>query len=148
VGHVPGQHDVAVSELRRARSGSRGYHRDQSGRNGWDAAQRLHGGFSFSGPDGLTTSGMLVSTTTSHGKVKAPACGDGKWWADKAHRNPDRKRPNLHVVVSECSFCFPEPAAAVYARIGSPQSLQSARRLRFEGTSQCLRNVLCASFCL
>jgi hypothetical protein len=43
-----------------------------------------HGGFSFSGPDGLTMSGMLVSTTTSYGQVNAPGCGDGKWWADKA----------------------------------------------------------------
>ena len=42
------------------------------------------GGFSFSGPDGLTMSGMLVSTSTSQGQVNAPGCGDGKWWADKA----------------------------------------------------------------
>jgi IPT/TIG domain len=41
------------------------------------------GGFSFSGPDGLTMSGMLVSTTTSQGQVNAPGCGDGRWWADK-----------------------------------------------------------------
>jgi hypothetical protein len=45
-----------------------------------------NGGFSFSGPDGLTMSGMLVSTTTSSGQVNAPGCGDGVvgWWADKA----------------------------------------------------------------
>jgi hypothetical protein len=44
------------------------------------------GGFSFSGPDGLTMSGMLVSTSTSSGQVNAPGCGDGLvgWWADKA----------------------------------------------------------------
>ena len=44
------------------------------------------GGFSFSGPDGLTMSGMLASTTTSYGQVNAPGCGDGKWWADKAQQ--------------------------------------------------------------
>lgn len=43
-----------------------------------------NGGFSFVGADGLTMSGMLVSTTTSYGQVNAPGCGDGKWWADKA----------------------------------------------------------------
>ena len=42
------------------------------------------GGFSFSGPDGLTMSGMLVSTSTSYGQANAPGCGDGRWWADKA----------------------------------------------------------------
>lgn len=44
------------------------------------------GSFSFSGPDGLTMSGMLASTTTSYGQVNAPGCGDGVvgWWADKA----------------------------------------------------------------
>jgi len=46
------------------------------------SAQR--GGFSFSGPDGLTMSGMLVSTSTSYGQANAPGCGDGRWWADKA----------------------------------------------------------------
>jgi hypothetical protein len=47
-----------------------------------------NGGFSFSGPDGLTMSGMLVSTTTSYGQVNAPGCGDGVvgWWADKAQQ--------------------------------------------------------------
>ena len=43
-----------------------------------------NGGFSFAGADGLTMSGMLVSTTTSYGQVNAPGCGDGRWWADKA----------------------------------------------------------------
>ena len=42
------------------------------------------GSFSFSSPDGLTMSGMLVSTSTAQGQVNAPGCGDGKWWADKA----------------------------------------------------------------
>ena len=43
-----------------------------------------NGGFSFAGADGLSMSGMLVSTTTSYGQVEAPGCGDGRWWADKA----------------------------------------------------------------
>jgi len=42
------------------------------------------GSFAFLGPDGLTMSGILVSTTTSYGQVNAPGCGDGRWWADKA----------------------------------------------------------------
>jgi hypothetical protein len=46
----------------------------------------LHGGFSFSGVDGLSMSGMLDSMTTSHGQVGAPSCGDGIWWADKSAR--------------------------------------------------------------
>jgi hypothetical protein len=47
----------------------------------------LHGGFSFSGVDGLSMSGMLDSMTTSHGQVNAPGCGDGIWWADKPVRS-------------------------------------------------------------
>jgi hypothetical protein len=43
-----------------------------------------NGAFSFAGADGLTMSGMLVSTTTSSGQVNAPGCADGRWWADKA----------------------------------------------------------------
>ena len=45
-----------------------------------------NGSFSFSGPDGLMMSGMLVSTTTASGQVNAPGCGVGVvgWWADKA----------------------------------------------------------------
>jgi hypothetical protein len=42
-----------------------------------------NGGFSFAGADGLTISGTLDSTTTSEGRVQAPGCGDGLWWADK-----------------------------------------------------------------
>ena len=44
----------------------------------------LNGGFSFSGVDGLSMSGMLDSMTTSEGRVNAPGCGDGLWWADKS----------------------------------------------------------------
>jgi hypothetical protein len=44
----------------------------------------LNGGFSFSGVDGLSMSGMLDSMTTSEGQVNAPGCGDGLWWADKS----------------------------------------------------------------
>jgi len=44
------------------------------------------GGFSFSGRDGLSMSGRLDSMTTSEGKVTAPGCGDGLWWADKSVR--------------------------------------------------------------
>lgn len=43
-----------------------------------------NGGFSFSGVNGLSMSGMLDSMTTSHGQVGAPGCGDGIWWADKS----------------------------------------------------------------
>ena len=42
------------------------------------------GGFSFSGVDGLSMSGKLDSMTTSEGRVNAPGCGDGLWWADKS----------------------------------------------------------------
>jgi hypothetical protein len=45
-----------------------------------------NGGFSFSGPDGLSMSGRLNSMTTSEGRVTAPGCGDGLWWADKSVR--------------------------------------------------------------
>jgi len=45
-----------------------------------------NGGFSFSGVDGLSMSGLLDSMTTSHGQVNAPGCGDGIWWADKSVR--------------------------------------------------------------
>ena len=44
------------------------------------------GGFSFLGPDGLSMSGRLDSMTTSEGRVAAPGCGDGLWWADKSVR--------------------------------------------------------------
>ncbi|HEU5256540.1 MAG TPA: IPT/TIG domain-containing protein [Vicinamibacterales bacterium] len=44
------------------------------------------GGFSVSGPDGLSMSGRLDSMTTSEGRVAAPGCGDGLWWADKSDR--------------------------------------------------------------
>jgi len=44
----------------------------------------LNGGFSFSGVDGLSMSGMLDSMATSEGRVNAPGCGDGLWWADKS----------------------------------------------------------------
>lgn len=43
-----------------------------------------NGGFSFSGVDGVSMSGMLDSMTTSEGRVNAPGCGDGLWWADKS----------------------------------------------------------------
>ena len=43
-----------------------------------------NGGFSFSAPDGLSMSGRLDSMITSEGRVTAPGCGDGLWWADKA----------------------------------------------------------------
>lgn len=46
-----------------------------------------NGGFSFSGLDGLSISGMLDSMTTSHGQVHAAGCGDGIWWADKSVRH-------------------------------------------------------------
>jgi hypothetical protein len=45
-----------------------------------------NGGFSFSGVDGLSMSGKLDSMTTSEGRVNAPGCGDGIWWADKSVR--------------------------------------------------------------
>jgi len=45
-----------------------------------------NGGFSFSGVDGLSMSGKLDSMTTSEGRVNAPGCGDGSWWADKSVR--------------------------------------------------------------
>jgi hypothetical protein len=45
-----------------------------------------NGGFSFSGVDGLSMSGLLDSMITSHGQVRAPGCGDGIWWADKSVR--------------------------------------------------------------
>lgn len=43
----------------------------------------LNGGFSF-GANGISMSGTLDSMTTSEGRVNAPGCGDGLWWADKA----------------------------------------------------------------
>jgi hypothetical protein len=43
-----------------------------------------NGGFSFSGVDGLSMSGMLDSMTTSEGRVNVTGCGDGLWWADKS----------------------------------------------------------------
>jgi hypothetical protein len=45
-----------------------------------------NGGFSFSGVGGLSMSGKLDSMTTSEGRVTAPGCGDGIWWADKSAR--------------------------------------------------------------
>jgi len=45
-----------------------------------------NGGFSFSGVNGLSMSGKLDSMTTSEGRVNAPGCGDGGWWADKSVR--------------------------------------------------------------
>jgi len=45
-----------------------------------------NGSFSFSGVDGLSMSGKLDSMTTSEGRVTAPGCGDGLWWADKSVR--------------------------------------------------------------
>lgn len=45
-----------------------------------------NGSFSFAGPDGLTISGSLASTTTAYGQVTAPGCGDGRWWGDKSSK--------------------------------------------------------------
>jgi hypothetical protein len=48
---------------------------------------RTDGTFTFRGDDGLTMSGTLDSTTTSHGDVNAPGCGSGgdtQWWAEKS----------------------------------------------------------------
>jgi hypothetical protein len=45
-----------------------------------------NGNFSFSGADGLSMAGKLDSITTSEGRVNAPSCGDGLWWADKSVR--------------------------------------------------------------
>jgi hypothetical protein len=42
------------------------------------------GSFSSSAGDGLSMSGKLDSMTTSEGRVNAPGCGDGIWWADKS----------------------------------------------------------------
>lgn len=45
----------------------------------------MHDGvFSFTGAGGLAMTGTLTSTTTAHGQVSAPGCGDGIWWADKS----------------------------------------------------------------
>lgn len=43
-----------------------------------------NGGFSFSGPNGVSMSGKLDSMATAEGRVTAPGCGDGLWWADKS----------------------------------------------------------------
>ena len=41
------------------------------------------GQFSFTGDNGLAMTLTMASVTTSYGRIVAPGCGDGRWWADK-----------------------------------------------------------------